>query len=129
MRLLLDTHVLIALTQGRLPLVYPKIAVLLERDDTVAWASVVSLWEIAIKTRLNKLASGIALEELASFFERSRLKILIVDRAHVVHELDAPPATRDPFDQLLLAQCAVENLKLVTVDRALLSHALALRIP
>ncbi|MEH3119872.1 MAG: hypothetical protein PGN25_20380 [Methylorubrum populi] len=90
--MLLDTHVLIALTQGRLPLVYPKIAALLERNDPMAWASVVSLWEIAIKTRLNKLAPGIALEKLASFFELSRLKILIVDQAHVVHELEALPA-------------------------------------
>ena len=35
--------------------------------------------------------------------------------------------TRDPFDRLLLAQCSIEELRLVTVDRALTSHALTIR--
>jgi len=38
------------------------------------------------------------------------------------------PESRDPFDRLLLAQCQVENLKLVTLDRDLLKHALVQRI-
>ena len=42
-------------------------------------------------------------------------------------ELDPEPPTRDPFDRLLLAQCAVDNLRLVTVDRALAGHPLAWR--
>jgi PIN domain nuclease of toxin-antitoxin system len=45
-----------------------------------------------------------------------------------MNQLSAKAGTSDPFDRLLLAQCQVENLKLVTVDRALLGHPLALKI-
>ena len=33
--------------------------------------------------------------------------------------------TRDPFDRLLLAQCAIEGRRLVTIDAALRDHPLA----
>ena len=33
--------------------------------------------------------------------------------------------TRDPFDRMLLAQCQVEGLRLLTIDRALVAHPLA----
>ena len=39
--------------------------------------------------------------------------------------VEPEPLTRDPFDRLLLAQCQIEGLRLVTIDRALVSHAMA----
>ena len=122
MRVLLDTHVLIALTKGSLAATYPVIAAGLARGDVLAWASVASLWEIAIKTRLGKLNPGMGLADLASFFETIGLRLLSIDRMHVVADLVIEPDTRDPFDRLLLAQCQVEGLRLVTVDRALRKH-------
>lgn len=35
--------------------------------------------------------------------------------------------THDPFDRLLLAQCRVEGMRLVTRNRALAAHPLAWR--
>lgn len=43
MRILVDTHVLIALTKGCLTSTYPRIAAGLVRSDVQAWASVASL--------------------------------------------------------------------------------------
>ncbi len=126
MRILLDTHVLIAMTKGRLSATYPNIAAGLARSDVQAWASVASLWEIAIKTRLGKLAPGIAVPDLATFLETAGVTILPIDREHVVADITPIPRTRDPFDRLLLAQCRVENLRLVTVDGALQGHPLVL---
>ena len=42
-------------------------------------------------------------------------------------DAEPEPQTRDPFDRLLLGQCQVENLRLVTLDRALAAHPLAWR--
>jgi PIN domain nuclease of toxin-antitoxin system len=68
---------------------------------------------------------------------RSGFELLVIDPRHVLTIVQPTPATRDPFDylllaqclveNLLLAQCLVENLRLVTLDRALVSHPLAWR--
>ncbi len=55
------------------------------------------------------------------------ISLLDIDHHHVLAELDPEPATRDPFDRLLLAQCQVEGMQLVTIDRALAGHPLAWR--
>jgi PIN domain nuclease of toxin-antitoxin system len=126
MRLLLDTHILLYLTRGGLQSVNSQIAGRLnERDDEMR-ASVASLWEIAIKTRLGKLDPGMPLEDFAAYLEAIGLAILPIDHRHAVAWVDPEPATRDPFDRMLLAQCKIEDLRLVTLDRALLGHPLSL---
>ena len=46
----------------------------------------------------------------------------------MLSSVDPDPETKDPFDRMLLAQCAVENLALMTFDGALKGHPLALQI-
>jgi PIN domain nuclease of toxin-antitoxin system len=41
--------------------------------------------------------------------------------------VDPDPKTRDPFDRMLLAQCEVEGFRLLTIDRALVSHPLTVQ--
>lgn len=128
MRLLLDTHVALGLLRQASPSPFPDIMRRLADPSTESFVSVASLWEIAIKTRLGKLDSGIALEDIAGYLEAVGLSILPIEARHVIIAAEPEPDTRDPFDRLLLAQCQVENLKLVTIDRQLLAHPLALKI-
>lgn len=86
-----------------------------------------SLWEIAIKSRLGKLDAGVPLERMQSSLQDAGLTILPIEIKHVLTAADPEPPTRDPFDRLLLAQCQVEGLQLVTIDRALVDHPLAFR--
>ena len=125
MRLLLDTHVLIALARGELAELDARTASTVTSHENVLFASAASLWEIAIKTRLGKIDPGLALDDLPDYLEAIGLNLLVVNHRHAVMSLDPEPATRDPFDRLLLAQCAVEQLHLVTRDRRLVSHPLA----
>jgi PIN domain nuclease of toxin-antitoxin system len=125
MRLLLDTHVLIALARRELSKLDIRIAATLSSLDNVLFASAASLWEIAIKTRLGKVDPGLALDDLPAYSQEIGLNLLVINHLHAVASLDPAPATRDPFDRLLLAQCAVEQLRLITLDRALSAHPLA----
>jgi len=125
MRLLLDTHVLIVLARRELAKLGRSMALLLAAPENVAFASAASLWEIAIKTRLGKIDPGLPLDELPDYLQAIGLNLLVINHRHVVRTLDPEPATRDPFDRLLLAQCAVEQLRLVTLDRILRRHPLA----
>ncbi|MCJ2082922.1 type II toxin-antitoxin system VapC family toxin [Methylobacterium sp. J-090] len=129
MRLLLDTHVLIGLSRGGLDGIYPAIASGLARGGHDVALSVVSLWEIAIKTRLGKLEPGVPPAHLAAFFEAAGFMILLITHHHVVAEVSPEPPTRDPFDRLLLGQCRIEKRYLVTVDQALRDHPFAARFP
>lgn len=127
MRLLLDTHVLLGLTREGVHTSNPRLVKLIAAPSTQGYASVASLWEIAIKTRLGKLDPGMALEDLSGFLERLGLTILPIDKRHAVSLARPEPKTRDPFDRMLLAQCDVEGLRLATIDRALVDHPLAVR--
>jgi PIN domain nuclease of toxin-antitoxin system len=129
MRLLLDSHILIALTRGELGTANKSITLLLDAVGHEKFVSVASLWEIAIKHRLGKLTLVMRLEDLPLYCESLRYEILPVITAHAIETLADQPATRDPFDRLLLAQCQVEGMRLVTTDRALIGHPLAWRAP
>ena len=127
MRLLLDTNVLIALSRDEMKKLDRPVATIVAATASQSFASVAALWEIAIKTRLGKLDPARPLEELPDHFESLGLSLLDIDRHHVLAELNSEPETRDPFDRLLLAQCQVEGMQLVTIDRALAGHPLAWR--
>jgi PIN domain nuclease of toxin-antitoxin system len=127
MRLLIDTNVLVPLTLGEPSQLRDDERAAVQSSDTQAVVSVASLWEIAIKVRLGKLAVGLPLDELPAYFLSIGFEELLVDRYHVLAKLQPEAATRDPFDCLLLAQCQVENMRLVTRDRALAAHPLAWR--
>lgn len=127
MKLLLDSHILLALTQFTLEERYPRQAALLSRAGHDAHVSVASLWEIAIKVRLKKLDLGMDLQAYGRFVDSLGFTIISVEVAHALMSVAPEPPTRDPFDRMLLAQCAVEGMRLVTVDRALAAHPLAWR--
>jgi len=126
-RLLLDTHIVLALLRRNFHEQFPTIERHFAASDVSAVASVASLWEIAIKSRLGKLKIELPLPQVPVNLRSGGLEILDIDVSHVLHTLDPEPPTRDPFDRLLLAQCQVEDLQLVTVDRALVGHPLAFR--
>ncbi|HWE06711.1 MAG TPA: hypothetical protein VG274_08385 [Rhizomicrobium sp.] len=64
MRLLLDSNVLIRLADERLDTLAAPLRTALTAPDSEIHASVASLWEIAIKHRLGKLALKVALPKL-----------------------------------------------------------------
>ena len=125
MRLLLDSHVLLAITRGQAASLGQSIVALLDSAEHEKIVSTASLWEIAIKHRLSKLQLEFPLEELPDYFDSLDYELLNINARHAIEELSEFPATRDPFDRLLLAQCQVEGLRLVTLDRALARHPLA----
>jgi len=125
MRLLLDTHVLLALIERGARSLPASVGALLLDRESEHHLSAASLWEIAIKSRLGKLRLTVGLGVLPELFEGLGVKIVAIDERHALAEVEPERATRDPFDRMLLAQCRVEGLTLVTVDRALVSHPLA----
>ncbi len=119
MRILLDTHALIWFMEGssRFP---TRIKAMIENEAERTFVSAASAWEIATKFRLGKL-SGV--EPLISDFggelERGGLYDLPIGIRHASLAGSLPPDHKDPFDRMLCAQAIVEDLALVSADRAL----------
>lgn len=117
MKLLLDSQILVAIAHNQSASL-PAIQAQLQSPTNQMFVSVASLWEIAIKFRLGKLLLPRPPAALAVFFQALGYRLIAIDHRHAVEDLRDQPATRDPFDRLLLAQCQVESLLLVTTDRA-----------
>jgi PIN domain nuclease of toxin-antitoxin system len=82
--------------------------------------SVVSIWEMQIKSQIGKLELDEPLAEiLASEQALNHITVLPIESYHI-YELDALPLHhRDPFDRLLVAQARTENAILLTNDQKL----------
>jgi PIN domain nuclease of toxin-antitoxin system len=124
---LLDTHVFLALIGPGAASLPTAVAALLRDGGNEHHLSAASLWEIAIKCRLGKLKLTHEVGALPELLDALGVKIVAIDERHALASVEPEPITRDPFDRMLLAQCQVEGLRLVTVDRAIVSHPLAAR--
>jgi PIN domain nuclease of toxin-antitoxin system len=124
-KLLLDSNIVVPLTRRELLKVSTRVLSLLESADSEIHVSAVSLWEIAIKTRLGKLDPLLRIQEIPEYVTSLGFHLLPLSPRHAIEELAKIPETRDPFDQMLLAQCQAEGLRLVTTDGRLRDHPLA----
>ena len=76
-------------------------------------------WEIATKSRLGKLPhAGDIANNLPSLLHKARFKVLPISMVHALAAGALPEPHRDPFDRMLIAQGQIEQLPIVTSDRA-----------
>jgi PIN domain nuclease of toxin-antitoxin system len=120
-RLLLDSQVLVwsARSTG---LISERARSALGDAGNELFVSVVSLWELTIKTALGKLSLPGTAEEAASRLNAADLPIR---RPHLARLRELPPLHRDPFDRMLVAQAVEEGLVLVTSDETLRRYPVA----
>jgi len=114
MTLLLDTHALIWFLDNdtRLPgLTRTQI----ETTPTV-FVSIASLWEIAIKANIGKLALSAPFSTLEPNLVALGITSLPITFKDLEVYLSLPLHHRDPFDRILIAQAINHNLFLVSQD-------------
>jgi PIN domain nuclease of toxin-antitoxin system len=115
-RVLLDTHALLFWTYEPARLGTTAARVLADRD-TLAYWSVASSWEVAIKVGLGKLVlDGPVGDVVRRELDRNGFPLLPIDQAHVLAVADLPRHHGDPFDRLLVAQALAEDLTVLTAD-------------
>ena len=79
--------------------------------------SAASGWEIAIKARLGRLSlPGEPWAFIPGQLARNAIEVMPVQLSHALQVYSLPDHHRDPFDRLLIAQCQVEDLPLLTAD-------------
>lgn len=117
-RLLLDTHAFLWWLAGDERLSAPARNAIGEGLDPI-FVSAASVWEITTKHRLGKLpgASAIA-DDLARVIEAQGFVGLPIAIRHAQAAGALPGPHRDPFDRMLIAQAMLDDLVLVSNERA-----------
>jgi PIN domain nuclease of toxin-antitoxin system len=109
--LLLDTHVVIWWLADD-PMLSDEIKSTLDHEPDV-YVSSATIWEVAIKQAIGKLAEPTDLPER---IRDSGFRELPITSEHAIIAARLPLIHRDPFDRMLVAQARCEGLTLVTRD-------------
>jgi PIN domain nuclease of toxin-antitoxin system len=125
--LLLDTHVFLWLQTE--PERLGEHRPLVEDERTVLLLSAASSWEIALKYQLGKLP----LPEPPQRYVPERMRAIAaralpIEHHHALAVATLPPLHRDPFDRLLVAQAALNNLTILTADPLIAQYPVSTRL-
>ena len=116
MNFLLDTHVFLWMAAEPEKLSVKAEECIMNADNAL-YLSIVSLWEMQIKTQLGKLALDVSLDELWHKQQTQSGILLLLTREEHVWELgNLPQLHSDPFDRLLIAQSRHEDMSLISAD-------------
>ena len=116
MNILLDTHLLVW-TATRPERLSARARSFLEDPRNLLFFSAVSIWEIGIKRRLERLDFQLDPERLRNQFLVNGYNEIDFTSLHGLAVQALPLLHRDPFDRALIAQARCENLVLMTADR------------
>ena len=128
MRILLDTSYLYDFMDrpGKLAASERR---LLSARRTQIYVSAVSIWEMRLKHRARHASgerkSRFSPEDVLAMLDEQRVTFLPMTMRHAARDLRTPIDHKDPFDELLLVQAQEEGLRLLTADRQLIGHPLA----
>ena len=118
MRLLLDTHVLLWALGAPERLDEAARSAIADPANEVLF-SAASIWEIAIKSALNRADFQLSPAEIAAAALETGFVELPVRSAAAARVASLPAYHRDPFDRLLIAQAMSEPAMLYTADAQL----------
>jgi PIN domain nuclease of toxin-antitoxin system len=122
-RLLLDTHTFLWWLAGH-RMLSSKAREAIEIDESEVFVSAVSAWEITTKFRIGKLPEAeLVANDVYSTIEAEGFSPLAISVQHAQRAGSFGGTHRDPFDRLLAAQAMLENLTLVSNDRAFEQYA------
>ena len=103
---------------------------LLLRTDTDVLLSVASIWEIVIKHSLGKLRLPEPVDRwIPSRIQLGETTVLAIEPAHALRVAGLPPAHRDPFDRMIVAQALVEDVPVLTADEVFAQYGIRTMTP
>src|SRR5690606_41339894 len=115
MRVLLDTHVFLWFILGDRRCT-PRIRAIIEDDANDCMVSIASVWEIALKHTLGKLALHRPIDQFFQAFTDGGFDPIPITTLDILTLASLPMHHRDPFDRMLIAQARSADMHLLTAD-------------
>ena len=118
MRFLIDTHIFIWFFREPELLSSTAAQVLGDERNTIL-LSVASIWEMQIKVDIGKLTFEEPLLDVVALQQKTNgIQLLPIEVSHINALSGLPMHHRDPFDRLIIPQSIVENMPLLSADKA-----------
>ena len=115
MRYLLDTHVVLWVAENS-PLLSERAKNVILDKSTEIYVSITSAWEVAIKIGTNKLRLDGGLSEFFRMIDDNGFITLPIERDYLLQLQNLSDFHKDPFDRLIVATAAIEDMILVSAD-------------
>lgn len=112
---LLDTNALLYFLYDSQKLSKKASEIIYSNDEKIC-ISIVSMWEIAIKSSIGKLEIKSSISKISETCEKEQFDILSIKPFHLDKIRELPSIHGDPFDLLIIAQAITENLIIITKD-------------
>ena len=117
--MLLDTHAFLWWVFADARLSRQARAAIADDEQNDIFVSAATAWEITTKFRIGKLAdAGVVARDVAATVASEGFGELPVSVRHAQRAGDLAGRHRDPFDRMLVAQALIDNLMLVSNERA-----------
>lgn len=127
MKYLIDTHILIWHAQANEKL-HAKIIEIINDSSNEIFVSAVSIWEMAIKKNLGKLAYPESFTKLEYDFVANFFELLPIKFIHNEVFSKLPQYHKDPFDRMIIAQAMAEDFTIITQDEKFKAYEPAVKI-
>lgn len=115
MKFLLDTHTFIWFMNGDDML--PKTIIKdIQNTENECFISIASIWEIAIKISLNKLALKSSFNQISKILLDNEIEVLPITFENIQKLIKLPFHHRDPFDRIIVCQAINMNLCILSKD-------------
>jgi len=122
MEYLLDTHTLLWFLSNDKQLSSKALATI-KPANTICFTSIVSLWEIAIKSSLNKLNLHVPFSDFEKQLYQNDIQILPLTFQDILTSHSQPFHHRDPFDRIIISQAIHHGLTIITKDSHFTQYA------
>ncbi len=116
MTILPDTHLILWAFDAP-NLLSPAAATLIADEKNRILFSAATIWEVAIKSALNKPGFDVDVGALRHGLLNNGYTELPITGAHAAAVRSLAPIHKDPFDRILIAQAVIEGITLLTTDR------------
>lgn len=117
MRYLLDTHTLLWIVNDD-PQLGNEVKNIFLNNENDIFASMASVWEMAIKISLKKLEiPGTLSDFVKEHIRGNKIDILSIELNHLYQLENLTYYHRDPFDRLIISQAIVENIPILSSDK------------
>jgi len=128
-KVLLDTHIWVRLQTLSRPVSREAIRAIqkAERIGSV-YISAISVWEVAMITRKNRLALDMPIRQwVTEALNKPGIQLLPVTAEIAIEASELPePMHKDPSDRLIVASARTELMTLITADKLILQSAPAI---
>jgi len=126
MQYLLDTNVFIKWINNDYSILSPEQLAILKNPDNTLFISTATIHEMAVKVRKGNLEMLLPFADAISTERRKfNIQLMPVKEEHYLHIVFIPQVRlkttsaklhADPFDLLIIAQCIVENISILSTD-------------